>query len=1145
MPGHPRHRSTNGAAALRRLSAGVALLMLLAAPPAVLLTLVGNPMQVPASLRSLDALTTQVDDQTVLWLLGTVVWLLWLHLLGSLTVEALRQTRGSHLRMPLPGLLFGANTLLASHLIATLLLTSQPGHGAGHVTGLTPAQPRAAASVTGVATVGRLQPAPERRGLTAAPASLDQPAVTPSKSEVPAGIECRVLPPHGRHHDTLWDIAERHLGDGTRWRDIYALNDGRLMPDGQRLTRASLIRPGWILRLPAEARALAVDTVAVLEVPGPDPAQDRPVTPATSTPGHGDRTQPAPGAHAVPAQPDTKRLPSHPDTHAETHAETRADSHADTDAGMDHDPSRDLPAAPPFAQQPGLPSSGQAAGGAAASPRPKAPSVTATTPSSGDPDSGPQRGTNTDADADSDVLTELTAGLGTLSVAALGLLAAVTRRRKVAARRRPPGVRPARPAPEVLDAESRLRSDARQADIAATVRLALLVTAPHAPHTRVQAVWEHPDGGIEIVLTDHDREAAAPAPFTATARGWLLPPQGQRYLFAVRQDGTRRQDRDLRIQRELQKAPDPFPLLLPVGEQDGSGCLVNLELIGLISVCPPDPHSSDNQSSNESDNESDSRSDDEGQSSSGDQPVDSGSPLWQMMAAWVQALAGAPWAERTRTYIPPAWADLAIGHEDVIPVDLHEPGDAYRPQPLSTRDRSDICDYPSHEAARRADAGDVAYDRVELAIGYPSGDLPSWLLSAAADPLDPNVVLLPHHHPEAQAWTWHTDGTLRIPGIAERIRPLRLDPAQHALILRLLEHAQDPPQAAPDDPHRAELDAASPPLPTGQTGETTGDNQEELRSASAAPNAAAPPQVIDLTSLAHPGQPTPLADATPETAADPRPANADDQQPVPAPAANGSDLPNDGPVDTSSAVRSGPVEVGILGPLQISGTDGHPPRQQALEILVYLAMHRQPVKLRTMAEAIWPNRSYHERTVQNRAGDLRLWLHRERVEKVDAGRWQVTDLVVTDWQRLRALAGGSPAQQLAALTLVRGIPFADLRLDWYHLEGQYAEIEATIVDLALRVGQRALKLGDYDTASVAGRAGLRGCPYDERLYRLGIQAAAARGATAEVRQLRNQLAWILEEEIEPDDTIQPATTELYQQLRDQEDLRRRRQQRRG
>src|SRR5207248_11176367 len=65
-----------------------------------------------------------------------------------------------------------------------------------------------------------------------------------------------VAPPHGRHHDNLWDIAARHLGDPLRWEEIFALNDGRLMPDGQHLTRASLIRPGWVLRMPPDATGL-------------------------------------------------------------------------------------------------------------------------------------------------------------------------------------------------------------------------------------------------------------------------------------------------------------------------------------------------------------------------------------------------------------------------------------------------------------------------------------------------------------------------------------------------------------------------------------------------------------------------------------------------------------------------------------------------------------------------------------------------------------------------------------------------------------------------------------------------------------------------------------------------------------------------
>jgi hypothetical protein len=1116
---------------VRRLGAGCAVLLLLAAPPLLLLTLLGSPAQIPAPLRSAHALTSQVDDHTVLWLLGAVVWVLWAHLFGSLALEVLRQTRGSSLRMPLPNLLFGANALLASHLIASLLLTSQSGHGAGHVTGLTPAAARPTAAVTAVAPFvpGRTsQPTVANAAATEAPMVHDNVAATPPTlhasthlSHLSAGIECRVLPPRGRRHDTLWDIAERHLGDGTRWHDIYALNTGRLMPDGQRLTRASLIRPGWILRLPADAHTLTIDN------PGPagadphdaaghstgSPADGPPDTPATTSP----RRSAAGADHtATAAMPPVQH-----------HQDPNNDVPPGTD--MDHDSAGGARHHQPAAGPPAPPAQNPAARASAGALPPAA------SPAAGRPAPGAEPGL---APHEPVGATQVAEGLGTLTVAALGLLAAVTRRRKVAARRRPPGVRPARPAPEVLAAEARLRREARQADVAATIRLALLAAAPQTPQARVKAVWEHPDGGIELVLTEHDPETAAPAPFTATPRGWLLTPHGQHYLFAVRQDGIRRRDRDLRIHHELRAAPDPFPLLLPVGEQDGSACLVNLELFGLISLSRAGTDSAPRAGADRADSSTHpDRLDADGAAAT---------LLTEVMGAWVQALAGAPWAERTRLYIPPAWAELAIGHEDVIAVDLHQPGDAHRPQPLDARDRDDIGQLASHEAARRADAGDVAYDRLEQSIGYQSSDVPEWLLSAAADPLDPNVLLLCDPYPGSQTWQLSADGTLSIPGIADRIRPLRLDPAQHALTLRLLEHAQDPPHAAADDPHRAQLEDACPALPTEPVVDQAAMTEDLPADTSQSASPAS--QAIDLN-------PHDIRPDTHAASGDTTPAAPESEQPTPPQpghhehsARTAETHPETHGVnhrDDSLPLPRGPVEVGILGPLQICGADGHPPRQQALEILVYLALHQQPVKLKTLAEAIWPNRSYHERTVQNRAGDLRLWLHKERVEKLDAGRWHVTDLVVTDWQRFRALAGGSPAQQLAALSMVRGVPFADLRLDWYHLEGQFAEIEATIVDLTLLVGQRSLKHGDYDTASAASRAGLRGCPYDERLYRLGMQAAAARGATAEVRQLRNQLAWILEEEIEPDDTIQPATTMLYQQLRDQEYLKRRGKQRRS
>ena len=59
-----------------------------------------------------------------------------------------------------------------------------------------------------------------------------------------------VKPPVGRFHESLWEIAQNHLGDGRRYREIFELNSGRIQPDGTKLTIASLIRPGWVLLLP-------------------------------------------------------------------------------------------------------------------------------------------------------------------------------------------------------------------------------------------------------------------------------------------------------------------------------------------------------------------------------------------------------------------------------------------------------------------------------------------------------------------------------------------------------------------------------------------------------------------------------------------------------------------------------------------------------------------------------------------------------------------------------------------------------------------------------------------------------------------------------------------------------------------------------
>jgi LysM repeat protein len=54
--------------------------------------------------------------------------------------------------------------------------------------------------------------------------------------------------------DTLWDLAEQHLGDGGQWRRIARLNYDRVQPDGDRLDRTHVLRAGWRLELPVSAQ---------------------------------------------------------------------------------------------------------------------------------------------------------------------------------------------------------------------------------------------------------------------------------------------------------------------------------------------------------------------------------------------------------------------------------------------------------------------------------------------------------------------------------------------------------------------------------------------------------------------------------------------------------------------------------------------------------------------------------------------------------------------------------------------------------------------------------------------------------------------------------------------------------------------------
>ncbi|MEV6448676.1 hypothetical protein [Amycolatopsis sp. NPDC051716] len=103
----------------------------------------------------------------------------------------------------------------------------------------------------------------------------------------PPPVKYYIVPHADNPEDiTLFKIAERALGDGRRFPEIFQLNQGRPRPDGTPFTDAAAIEPGQVLQLPEDA----VQKPGVQFGPLPAPA---PVPPAA---------KPAPVAKPAPAE---------------------------------------------------------------------------------------------------------------------------------------------------------------------------------------------------------------------------------------------------------------------------------------------------------------------------------------------------------------------------------------------------------------------------------------------------------------------------------------------------------------------------------------------------------------------------------------------------------------------------------------------------------------------------------------------------------------------------------------------------------------------------------------------------------------------------------------------------------------------------
>jgi DNA-binding SARP family transcriptional activator len=233
----------------------VALLGLVVGVPVALATFTGWPL--PTEAPSLDWLSEPVTVDTFLNILTFVVWLAWAQFTACVLVEVRAALSGVGVPGRVPGA--GPSQLLARQLVAALLLAGATA--ASFAPGLSQLgqnlegnqRPAVAAAQQ---TPGIFLQQQEQAAAATAAAVAEQASHAEVNTPAAQGDTkyYRIQPPEGRHHDSLWEIAERHLGDGRRYKEIFELNKDRVQPDGSRLSEASLIRPGWIMEMPGDAR---------------------------------------------------------------------------------------------------------------------------------------------------------------------------------------------------------------------------------------------------------------------------------------------------------------------------------------------------------------------------------------------------------------------------------------------------------------------------------------------------------------------------------------------------------------------------------------------------------------------------------------------------------------------------------------------------------------------------------------------------------------------------------------------------------------------------------------------------------------------------------------------------------------------------
>jgi DNA-binding SARP family transcriptional activator len=259
---------------MKRTLARLGLLTVLVGAPIALRLLVVSPV-IP-TFKGSDGLSgSYVPLDAVLGLLGLLSWALWAYLALAVLLHSLAIVTVS-LNAPGQRALLAASTVLTPKVVRALV---ELAIGSALVT--TSVAVHASSALPAVSHSSFANAGSSRPGVML----FDGATIGKPERET-----YRVQP-----GDSLWRIAERELGSGFRWREIYRLNEGTRFFDGRSLTDPHLIYPGWVLELPktgeAPVHAVHQDTHERRTIEGPaapnEPSPAQPTeerTPASESP---------------------------------------------------------------------------------------------------------------------------------------------------------------------------------------------------------------------------------------------------------------------------------------------------------------------------------------------------------------------------------------------------------------------------------------------------------------------------------------------------------------------------------------------------------------------------------------------------------------------------------------------------------------------------------------------------------------------------------------------------------------------------------------------------------------------------------------------------------------------------------------------